>query len=367
MAYQMQTNRKIVLAILALLAIGCQIILESTRSEKRVRGYTIKSTAVELANDCFEALRVARVRQVGDVDLSLDPAGTGLIGPRLSSITNSRGRQADKRTALNPNFAAILVDYFQQIGLKEGDPVAVAMSGSWPGWNVNLYAALQAMELRPVIIHSVGTSNYGASDPEFTWLDMERVLAEENLISFRTAAATPGGSDDMGNGLTAEGLEKVWEIIERNGIQPLRTENLYESIERRMEIYRQGARGGDTKAYVNIGGGLASLGSPLTEVPISTGLHLDLWKLNFPRSGTLVHMAKLGTPVIQLGNPRDLARAYELPIAPSYMPVAGEGHALGRPAYDTRIAVVLLIVYLGLTLGLTLPALRDRFMKKAAA
>ncbi len=367
MAYQMETNRKVVLAVLAVLAIGCQVILEATRSEKRVRGYETKYEAVELATRSFETLRVARVQQLGDINLDLDPAGTGLIGPRLSPITNARGRQADKRTALNPNFAAILVDYFQQIGLREGDPVAVAMSGSWPGWNVNLYAAMQAMELRPIIIHTVGTSNYGASDPQFSWLDMERALAEEGLISFRTVAATPGGSDDMGNGLTAEGLATVWEIIERNGIRPLRTSNLYESIERRMEIYQQGAQGGEIKAYVNVGGGLASLGSPLTEVPISTGLHLDLWKLNFPRSGTLVHMAKLGTPVVQLGTPRALAREYELPVAPSYMPVAGEGHALGRPAYDTRIAIVLLVVYLGLTLALTMPALRERFAKRQAA
>lgn len=368
MAYQTQTNRKLMLAILAIAAIGCQIILESTRSEKRVRGYQAKRAAVELAGRCFETLRVHRVNQVGDIDLEgPDAAGTGLIGPQTSPISNARSRLSYKRTTINPNFSAIIVDHFQQVGLEAGDPVAVATSGSYPGWNVCLYAAMEALQLRPIITHTVTSSNYGATDPAFTWLDMERVLADQNLISFRTIAASPGGETDMGRKLTPQGQQLIWDAIERNQIQPLQSENLTEAIDRRMQVYNQGSRGQPYKAYVNVGGGRASLGSSLLDVPIQTGLHLDLWKTNFPRPGAMVHLAKQGVPIIQLGSPLSLAREFDLPITPPHMPLPGEGQALGRPAYNPWIALVLLVVYLGATLILIMPGLRERLLGKARA
>ncbi len=364
MAYHIEIRRKLLLAVLAVAAIGCQVILEATKGEKRVSGYKEKSAAAEVAATAFDALREHRREAI---DWARDPAGTGLVGPKVSPITNAASRLADKRTTLNPNFAAIIVDYFQQVGLREGDPVAVAISGSFPGMGVNLFAAMEALKLRPTIITSVGASNWGATDPQFTWLDVERVLSENGIIHFRSAAASPGGSDDMGNSLTETGRQMVWDAIERNGVEPLRSRNLDESIEKRMQIYHRGAGGDRIKAYINVGGGLASLGSSLNAVPIESGLHFDLWKWNFPRAGTLVQLAKEGIPVVHLGNPREIAREFDLPVAPNFMPEVGEGRVLGREAYNVRIAALLLVVYLALTVVLVLPGFRTRIMALRAA
>jgi poly-gamma-glutamate system protein len=363
LALQIDTQRKILVGILAVLAIACSWILEETKVFRRASGYAQKKQAADLAAQAFERLRHHYVDELGrEIRLSSDPAGSGLIGPEPSPIRNARGNAAAKRTSINPNFAAVIVDYFRQIGLEPGDQVAIALSGSFPAMNVNLYAALHAMELRPTVITAVGASTYGATDPEFTWLDMERVLDEAGLIHFRSAAASAGGSDDMGTSLSPQGRQLLRAALERNGVAPLISNNILDSIAKRMDIYMESAE--DIKAYVNVGGGIASLGSSLREVPIPSGLYFDLWKENFPRAGTMVRLARMGVPVVHLGTPQPIARAYGLPVAPDYMPLVGDGEALGKEGYSLTVTAVLLIVYLVLTFALALPQLRRRWLAR---
>jgi len=359
LAYHLDTRRKTLVIVLALIGIICAWILESTKIQQKSAGYEVKKRAVELSAQAFSALRTYATGDLGRrINPDEDPAGTGLIGPRTSRIVNARGNMAEKRTSLNPNLAAVIVDYFRQIGLKTGDAVAVSTSGSFPGLNVNLYAALEAMGLRPVVITAVTSSGWGASDPEFTWLDMERVLSQRDILHIRSVAATAGGSDDMGYTLTAEGQRAVRDAIRRNEIAPIEANSLQESIERRMEAYYGKAGGKKISAYVNVSGVTASLGSSLEDVPIRSGLYFDLWKVNFPREGTMVRFAKAGLPVVHLGAMQAVAREYKLSVAPRFLPEIGEGEALTRLGYNVTVAVILLVVYVGLILFLTLPELR---------
>jgi poly-gamma-glutamate system protein len=368
LAYQLDTRRKTLVIVLALLGIVCAWILESTKVRQKSAGYEVKKRAVELASQAYGALRTYYTGDLGRrINPDEDPAGTGLIGPRTSSIVNARGNMAEKRTSLNPNLAAVIVDYFRQIGLKPGDAVAVSTSGSFPGMNVDLYAALEASGLQPVVITAVTSSSWGASDPEFTWLDMERILAQRDILHIRSVAATAGGSDDMGYTLSPEGQRAVRDAIRRNEIASIEANSLQESIERRMEAYYGKAGGKKIAAYVNVGGVIASLGSSLEDVPIRSGLYSDLWKVNFPREGTLVRFAKSGLPVIHLGAMQGVAREYKLTVAPRFLPEIGEGEALERQGYNVTVAVVLLVVYLGIILFLTLPELRRALVRPTPA
>jgi poly-gamma-glutamate system protein len=354
--------------VLALLGIVCAWILESTKVRQKSAGYEVKRRATELATRAYGTLRTHYTGPLGGrINPDEDPAGTGLIGPRTSAITNARGNMAEKRTSLNPNFAAVIVDYFRQIGLKPGDAVAVSTSGSFPGMNVNLYAALEAMSLQPVVITSVTSSSWGATDPAFTWLDMERVLAQADVLHIRSAAATAGGRDDLGYTLSPDGQRAVRDAMRRNDVPAIEANSLDESIARRMELYYGKAGGRKIAAYVNVGGTIASLGSSLEEVPIRSGLYFDLWKVNFPREGTMVRFAKSGLPVIHLGAAQNIAREYGLTIAPRFLPEIGEGQALEKQGYNVPVAVVLLVVYLGLILFLTLPELRRALVRPAPA
>jgi poly-gamma-glutamate system protein len=364
--YQIDTKKKMTIAFLAVVALGCQVVLEATRTEKRMPYYEVKLEASRRAAQAFEVLRRTRLAEGAVLDLSNDPAGTGLIGPEFSLITNARGVLSAKLTSLNPNFAAVIVDYFKRANLQKGDPVAVAVSGSFPGLNICLYAALAAMELQPIIITSVGASNWGAADPSFTWLDMERVLVQEGVFDFYSVVASPGGADDMGRGLSPEGRRLIWEAVDRNGVARLESRNIEESIDKRMEIYAREASPGRVKAYANLGGGIASLGSSQNRALIPPGLSTDLGLRNYPRKGVIIRMAQKGIPVIHLNQIEDIAGRFGLPVAPDYLPDVGEGEVFTRTAYNVWVAAGLLALYVFLTFGLIIPGFRDRLFGRTA-
>src|SRR5210317_1920655 len=97
----------------------------------------------------------------------------------------------------------------KEVRLKENDVVAVAFTGSFPGLNIAVLAALQTLNLYPLIITSIGASNWGANDPYFTWLDMERELYNAQIFKYRSIAASIGGGLDRGRGLSPEGRKLI--------------------------------------------------------------------------------------------------------------------------------------------------------------
>jgi len=356
--WRSDSRKTVILVGLALLALVLQAALESTRSPRRQRDYDAKMSAATKAHDGFVALRRHQNMEGATVDMVNDPAGTGLIGPEFSPITNSRGDLDAKMTSLNPNFAAVLVDQFRQAGLKAGDQVAVAVSGSFPGLNICLYAALEALELAPTVITSVGASMWGANDPQMTWLDMESILVAERILHVRSDAATLGGSDDMGRGLSPDGRRLLREAIERNDVLSLDSENIEDAITSRMAFYEQASRGRQYRCFVNIGGGVASLGSNRGRLLVPPGLSLSLDAENWPRKGTLALMADKGVPVIHLLEIASLARDYGLPVAPDYLPEPGEGDIFVRDSYRLDLVAAVFLIYAGLCAAVLAPELR---------
>ncbi len=376
MAYQLDRKRQVSLVIMAVLAIACVFILEQTMTVRQVSGYDIKKTAADTAARAFDELRNYQIEQFGELttaQLRNDPAETYLItslsnGRTKTPIVTSAGQgMASKQRVINPNFAAVVVEYLQQIDLNRGDDVAIALSGSYPGLNVNVYAAVEAMGLNPVVITSVGSSPFGATNPEFTWLDMERVLAQKDILSIRSAAGTPGGASDMGGSLTDEGRQMIWDAMTRNNVEAIRSDNIEDSIQKRMAVYESKNAGGEYKAYINVGGSIASLGSSLRSISITSGVHLDLWSRTWPRKGTMILMADKGIPALHLAGTLNIAREYGFPTSheEGYVAEVGEGTALEYPAYNVAIAAVLLIVYLALTVFLVMPDFKKRIMNKA--
>lgn len=345
MSWRLDRRRQLILLGLAVAALLMQALLEYARVPVRQRDYDLKLEASRLAARAFAALRVERGLHEGRVDLVNDPAGTGLIGPEFSLITNARGDLESKLTSVNPNFAALLVQYFRQVGLKAGDPVAVAVSGSFPALNVSLYAALETMKLRPVVITSIGASMWGANDPEFTWLDMEAVLLRAGLFTTRSVAATHGGGNDMGRGLSPEGRRLIEAAAARHGVPLLEAANIEEAITRRMSFWSEAQRGHAYKLSVNVGGGVASLGSSHNRLLVPSGLSFDLGDHNWARKGTMVLFAEQGVPVVHLLNVTRLAEESGLPVAPDFLPQPGEGPLFERQMYSLPLAAAMLVLY----------------------
>jgi poly-gamma-glutamate system protein len=200
-------------------------------------------------------------------------------------------------------------------------------------------AAARALELRPVIISSVGASSYGANEPGWTWPDLERVLAEHGVVQHRSARVALGGIVDGDGGLDGTGIDLAVEAIRRSGV-PLLDEGgratLEHDVRRRMELYRAGC-GGKPAAFVNVGGVLASLGGSDRQV-FPAGLIRGLKLPADPRRGTIARMLEAGVPVVHLLDVRRLVERNGLPFDPATVPGVGEGAVMRPRRYARPIA-----------------------------
>ena len=122
--------------------------------------------------------------------------GTRLTGPEYTLITTTLAPRQAKAFSLHPDFAAVAAGWLRDAGIGEGGRVAVNLSGSFPALNIAVLAAIRAVGGEPVITSSVGASTWGATDPDFTWLDMESHLHYAVICPCRSSAYSPGGVVD---------------------------------------------------------------------------------------------------------------------------------------------------------------------------
>lgn len=334
-----------VLSLVALAVVGLVLhaIAERSKSPAMQPYFALKMEAATRTSMALEAIKEERLGLGEPIDVVNDPNETGLIGHEFSLITSSRGSHEQKLRALDPNLAGVFVHLLRSARVGEGDRVAVAVTGAFPLINAAMIIAIEAVGATPVVITSVGSSMWGANDPDLTWLDMEAILRERGIIGHRSVAATRGGGDDRGRGLSPEGRGLIEAAAARNGVALIDEDTLDESITRRMELYDASAGGYD--AYVNVGGGLGSLGSTQVGRLIRPGLSRNLGEKNFPRRGTMIRMAERGLPIIHVPRADELIERYGLATDPVPLPEAGTGGTFYRDRYNVPLAGVLAMLY----------------------
>ncbi len=299
---------------LALCAIVVYAVAERSVEPVHANAYRTKLRAVALAQRAGRAIGAAKRERGIVADPGNDPDGSGLIGPQFSLITTDRGVQAAKALAAHPNFAAAVTQMMLEAGVRSGDLVAVGMTGSLPGLNVAVLAACRAIGAEPVIVTSAGSSMFGATDPELTWLDMEQVCVKRGLWDYRSVAASLGGGGDAGRGLSPQGRQLLLDAMRRSGTAYLGTPNLFEAVKSRVALYDSisAARGKPIRLYVNVGGGVASLGGAQNARLVPAGLTKRLTAKNYPNQGVLNVLAERRIPIIQLLEVESLARTYSI-------------------------------------------------------
>jgi poly-gamma-glutamate system protein len=345
-----KAKSNIVLGLLFLLSLLAFIAVENGKMDVRQDHYDEKLQAATLAQDAEVYLKNYRLENSVFIDDVNDPNQTALIGQEYSLITTDQGNIEAKLSATNPNFAAVIVQLLKDAGLKKNDRVAVAFSGSFPGLNISVMAAMETLDLQPVVITSVGASNFGANDPYFTWLDMESILQKAGIFQVKSIAASIGGGNDIGRGLSPEGRELIISAIERNNVEFIHEKHLENSIARRMEIYENSGGGKPVKAFINVGGGIASLGNTINGQLIQSGLTEHLPLSNFPLHGVIVQMGRKGIPIIHLLNINQLLEKYGLPANPVPLPDPGDGGIFIQKRYNllvTSIATIILVAVIG--------------------
>ena len=339
------------LILLAVIGLGLHELTERTREMKPQPRLEQKMAAASRTLRCFELIRQERLGAPASQDKENDPEASGLIGQEQTLTTTDRGVLEAKLTSVNPNFAAVFVEYFHRAGLREGDPVAISLTGSFPALNIAAICAAEELKLKPLVITSIGASMWGANDPQFTWLDMERLLVERRLIATRSLAASLGGSNDRGRGLSPKGRQLLRAAVERNGVTLVSLPTLDEAVKKRVEVFDTAAAPATVRAYVNIGGGSASVGNQMSADLIKPGVNRTIPQYNWTQRGVLHHYSGKGVPIVHILNVESIAANYGLPLMPERIPPVGQGRIFYREAYDLRVAVPALLIYLVLCFG----------------
>jgi poly-gamma-glutamate system protein len=322
-------------------------------------GYEEKLLASDIMKSALKILKKeVRKREIITIFRDIDPNTTGLIFKEDSPIRTSSGDLKAKQTVLKPNFAAIAVDLFYQAGLVSGDTIAVGMTGSMPGANIAVYSACKAMGIHPIPIASVGASMWGATDPKFTWLDMESTLNKHEVFEYKSVAASLGGRGDclrkIGKNGGKEGRKLIIKATKRNKIPlidytiPIENKNVSKSIVERMDIFNQHAS--NYKAYVNVGGGVSSIGVGGKDKISKSGFITSESLLNMkPRNSMVRNFANNGIPIINISHIPQLVRGI-IPYGSDKIPT-GEGSLYKETRYNLMVAGMALVLLLVMVIG----------------
>ena len=168
-----KTSVLIIMALVSIVAFAAaffsrEVIISNT--------YDMKVNSAGQMEKAMTVLKNIRMQKGVFVDIENDPNETGLIGTQFSLITTDEGDLDAKLTTLDPNFSAAMVELLTKAGVTSGDTIAVMLTGSMPGANMAMLIACDVLDIYPIVITSVGASQWGANDPDMTWVDMEKLL-----------------------------------------------------------------------------------------------------------------------------------------------------------------------------------------------
>jgi len=330
---------------LTLLSILVFIVAEQTAEPERQPYFDKKLDAAQLSLVAMQAIKNQTDMLGIKIDKQNDPYATGIIGQENTMITSDRGVVTSKILSTNPNYAAAFVDMLVKAKIKKHNIIAVGMTGSFPAWNISFLAACKVMDIQPIIISSIGASDWGANIPALTWLDMEDVLRQKGILPFKSVAASIGGGSDNGRGLSPEGRDLIKEAIKRADVPMVNEPTLENNINKRLEIYKNESKEKPIACYVNIGGGVASVGGSLNARLIPPGLTQHLAVKNFPVRAVINQMAEQGMPVINLLDVEKIALKYNFPVeVGEEAPKLGEGSLFFKDRYSVSSTIMLTFI-----------------------
>lgn len=313
------------------------------------------AVAMDRALDYISLVRITQGPALAPEDIN----ATGLIGVQYSPLTTTLASIQIKRTTTNPNFAALVVRLLKEGGVREGDLVAVGLSGSFPALNVAVITALDTLGVRGVIISSLGASSWGANRPDLTWLDLEELLYAEGLIRQRSIAFSAGGSEDDPSSFLPAGAAIVAELQQRFPGYFIATGSLAGNIRQRLDLFAYAARGEGYSAYINVGWSLASVGTCRHARQLGPGLNRLGYFRPCDYCGPALQVSETGI-VINLLDINHLALRYGLPLDPRPLPAPGTGEVF----YHKTRPLSRLVPALGLALLVLVPPLYFRVKDK---
>lgn len=296
--------------------------------------YAVKLDAAERMQRCMD--RVKEYKAEAGLSVSADDRlQTGMIGEPYTFITTTNGALEAKRTTASSDMAALMAQMLRDAGIRSGDTVGAAFSGSFPALNLAVLSACAAMNVRIVYVASVGASTYGANQPELTFPDMALRLASEGLIPAPPAALSMGGWKDCGLDMDVALASEIRARLEASGVPMLYYEDYAENIAARMKLYEEN---GPIRCFVGVGGNLTTIGKGEDTVPYGLVRPYTV-KRTDAGSGLMELYNARGLAVLHLLNVKKLAADYGLPYDPETTPVPGESAIYHTRRYPWQTAV----------------------------
>jgi poly-gamma-glutamate system protein len=333
------------LAILSLFAFLALLLVEGGKYFGGDPLRSKKAAAVSLMQESLRVVKEEKIRKGIAIDPILDPYKTGVIGAEYNDLTTTLGSLSAKRISTHPEFAAVVVDMLGQTRIREGDAVLISFSGSFPALNIAVLSAAKVLGLQAIMVSSVGASQFGANDPELTWLDMERVLCDKGIFPYRSVAASLGGITSTKGGVDGTGISAGLQAIRRNGIPILEEEGestLQTDIQRRWAIYQGNLGTHRPAAFISVGGPVTSLGNSPEALKIPGGLLTEMPNSHHPERGLIFRMGEKGIPVIHLLGIKKIARQYGIPADPLSPPVPVVAIGVQRGRYSITLGFITL-------------------------
>ena len=238
-----------------------------------------------------------------------DPFNCGLIGVEWSGITTTLGDLTSKRTSCNPAWAVQFSRWFQELGLKPGDHIAIYSSGSFPALLLNTLAAAEVMQLKPLLIVSLGSSTWGANHPDIPWPVLAAELRRSGFIRHRADYYTLGGDGELGHGFSPEGEALLRTAAKDTGVELLTAGNLEEMIAVKSDLLERH----QARLFVSIGGSHANLGDALEVLRMQPGL-VPSADVELAGNGVIGTAMRKNIPVIHMLNIRSLSSMVGIPF-----------------------------------------------------
>ena len=296
---------------LAILTMGMVYWAVNSYEQHETYGFDLKVKAVENMENAINSLReefISRGINNGEDSLAF---GSFLIGPQNSIIQTTHGSKDSKLSTLNPNFAAMITEMLIELELDSSSKVAVSYTGSYPGANIAVLSALEAMEMDASIISSCGASEWGATHPDLTWIDMENHLYSSGIISNKSGLASIGGGYDLGTQLQAKGKKVCESAIYNHKINLLNIGDPEENINQRMQHYQNMTK--DITLFINVGGGIYTTGDSLKRKDTPAGI-IYPGDISSAAAGTVIErFLEQDIPVININHIHILTEWYDLP------------------------------------------------------
>ena len=292
------------------------------------KGEAVQRQMLQAARFMEEALAAVKRCQMerGLIsDRSSDPNQTGLIGLEHSPFTTSIGNLEAKRTTTDPNFAAVVVFLLKEAGIAPGDRIAVGASSSFPALIIAVQAAAKALDLEPLMICSLGASQWGANRPDLHWLDIQDCLLSSGIFNFQPIALSLGGEGDTGEDMSPEGRAFLIKEMETSGIPLIKEPDLRRNVAARMRLFEKSAGEKKIKAFMNIGGSWANMGLDSSVLELKPGLARIRKLPSREKRGVIFDMAERNIPVIHLLYIKGLVERYGLSWDPVPLPDPGKG------------------------------------------